>query len=395
MRAHHGHVTAARGPGCRYPGAGQATAGLACSVSFSADVRTARAICSTVGRLHRNVTVSAASAPSAAPKKNPYAQWKLAVPVQGAGHDQRRDTAGEAAAECLERIDGPVVDGVVGLAPVVRHHGRGHREVGAGQATRDHRADDEQRRVMYLARPQREQLEDHVARVRVDHRFPAADELGDVAVDRPEQAVRQGEPGEADHRRGRPQAHRLRERVVVRHPEQRAADVQGILDADPLGLRRAPHLPEVVVPQRGRVAAQVTGAVLVPVQRVDLLRPPVLGRVLQEQPGQADAEGHDAGLDPDVGLQRGRAHRDRAAAAAGGADGEDERHRAIGPAAVDEPGPPALLLRVPLGHDVDAAGVDHPGADAAQHRVPEVGLPDRGRTGPGCRTRRRRRRCRR
>ncbi len=59
------------------------------------------------------------------------------------------------------------------------------------------------------------------------------------------------------------------------------------------------------------------------------------------------------------------------------ADDDDERHGAVGPAAVDEAGPPALLLRVPLGHDVDAAGVHHPGADPAEHGVAEVGHPDR------------------
>src|SRR5207245_6633833 len=40
-------------------------------------------------------------------------------PIQRPGHDQRRDAAGEAASECLEGIDGTVVDGVVGLAVVV------------------------------------------------------------------------------------------------------------------------------------------------------------------------------------------------------------------------------------------------------------------------------------
>ena len=42
--------------------------------------RVARCICSTVGGLQKNTSVSAASAPSAAPKKKPYAQWNVAVP---------------------------------------------------------------------------------------------------------------------------------------------------------------------------------------------------------------------------------------------------------------------------------------------------------------------------
>jgi len=133
------------------------------------------------------------------------------------------------------------------------------------------------------------------------------------------------------------------------------------------------------VPQRRRVVAQVTGAVLLPVQRVDRLGPPVLRRVLHEDAGQDDADGHDDALPQDVGLDLAGAHVERGTAQA--ADHDDERHGAVGPAAVDEPGEEALPLRVPLGHDVDAARVDHPGADAAQDGVPEVGLPDRAGVG--------------
>ena len=111
---------------------------------------------------------------------------EVRVPVQGAGHDERGDAAGEATAERLECVDRAVVDRVVGLAVVVRHQGRSHREVGAGQAAGDDRADDEQWFVVGRARIEREQLEDHVARVRVDHRPSSADVLGDVPVDRPE-----------------------------------------------------------------------------------------------------------------------------------------------------------------------------------------------------------------
>src|SRR5215831_13086049 len=141
----------------------------------------------------------------------------------------------------------------------------------------------------------------------------------------------------------------------------------------------APHLTEVVVPQRGRVVQQVAGAVLLPVERVDLLRPPVLRRVLHEEPGGDDADGHDDALDDDVVVDLAVGHVGGARTRARRTDDENERDRAVGPAAVDEPGPPALLLRVPLGHDVDAARVDHPGADAAERGIAEVRGPDRGR----------------
>ena len=246
---------------------------------------------------------------------------------------------------------------------------------------------DEQRGVVRVPGEVRQQLEHHVPRVGVDHRSPAPDEFGDVPVDRPEEPVRQREAGEPDRGHYRSQPHRLRERVVVGHAEQRAADVQRVLDADPLGLRGAPHLAEVVVPQRGRVVPQVTGAVLLPVERVDLLGPPVLGRVLQEVTGDADGDRHDDRLHPDVGLQRTGTHHADAAAAAEPADDEDERHRAVGPAAVDEPGPPALLLRVPLGHDVDAARVHHARSRCHPARRTRCTPPRWTSTRPGSRTR--------
>src|SRR5438105_4788359 len=61
---------------------GQAMAGLAFCASSSAETRTAAAIWAGVIGLQRNATVRAASAPIAAPKKNPDAQWKCAVPYR-------------------------------------------------------------------------------------------------------------------------------------------------------------------------------------------------------------------------------------------------------------------------------------------------------------------------
>jgi hypothetical protein len=60
---------------------GQATAGLARRESLSDEARTARSICAVVGGLQKTATVTAANAPSAAPKKKPNAHWKLAVPT--------------------------------------------------------------------------------------------------------------------------------------------------------------------------------------------------------------------------------------------------------------------------------------------------------------------------
>ena len=105
--------------------------------------------------------------------------------------------------------------------------------------------------------------------------------------------------------------------------------------------------------QRGRVGPEVPGAVLLPVERLDVLRPPVLWRVLHEPASDGDSDGHDDALDQDVVLDLARGHVDGSAVQP--ADDDDERDGAVGPAAVHEPGPPALLLRVPLGHDVDAA----------------------------------------
>src|ERR1700733_1794643 len=63
-------------------GVGYAMAGLARCASLSAALRTAVSICCSVGRLHRKVTVTAASAPSAAPKKNPDGQANVALPYK-------------------------------------------------------------------------------------------------------------------------------------------------------------------------------------------------------------------------------------------------------------------------------------------------------------------------
>ena len=88
----------------------------------------------------------------AGPEEEPEHPAEVRRAVQGARHDQGRPAAGEAAAECLERVDGAVVDRVVGLAVVVGDHRRRHREVRAGQATRNDREDDEQRSVVRRAR---------------------------------------------------------------------------------------------------------------------------------------------------------------------------------------------------------------------------------------------------
>ncbi|EKX63856.1 hypothetical protein STRIP9103_09733, partial [Streptomyces ipomoeae 91-03] len=98
--------------------------------------------------------------------------------------------------------------------------------------------------------------------------------------------------------------------------------------------------------------------------RVDLGRPPVLGRVLEE----VARDGHDR--------RQEQAHRDehpaevREVHVAG--EDEDERHRAVGETAVHEAGLAALALRIPLGDHVHAGRVDHARAHAAEHAEADV-----------------------
>src|SRR5581483_3320329 len=191
-------------------------------------------------------------------------------------------------------------------------------------------------------------------------------------------SVGEGEARNTRYRGHGAEAHRLGEREVVGDTEQRAADITGVLQPYPLGRLGPPHLLQRVVPQRGRVVPQIARAVLVPVERVDLGRPPVLRRVLHEPAGDADADGHDDALGDDEDLHRVRAQVTDTAAGGESADRGDERYRTVRPAAVHEAGTPALPVRVPLGHAVDAARVHHAGADSAERGVAEVCLPDIG-----------------
>src|ERR1700680_4281553 len=57
------------------PPSDQAATGLGFAAAFSLAARTATSISCTLGLLHLNVTMIAATAPRAAPKKKPRAQW--------------------------------------------------------------------------------------------------------------------------------------------------------------------------------------------------------------------------------------------------------------------------------------------------------------------------------
>src|SRR4030088_106698 len=104
--------------------------------------------------------------------------------------------------------------------------------------------------------------------------------------------------------------------------------------------------------------------VLVDLQRVDVRGPPVLRRILEKEAADRDQCGEeDADREQDA-LVVGQIH------VIG--EQEDEGHRPVGEATVDETGLTALAFGIPLTHHVDAGGVHETGRASAEEPEAQV-----------------------